>query len=629
MTLDTSPKKLIKDFLEKQASLDTLRFITCGSVDDGKSTLIGRLLYEAGSILDDQLNALKADSKRHGTQGNEIDFALLLDGLAAEREQGITIDVAYRFFSTDRRKFIIADTPGHEQYTRNMVTGASNADVAIILVDARNGVLSQTRRHSQICAALDIKNVVLAISKMDLVSYQEDRFAQIQSEYAQFTKNLGFASITPIPLSALHGDNIIHRSKNTCWYDGPTLMGFLESVDIKTQKIQEPLRLPIQLVIRPNLDFRGFSGTVEAGSIELGQNIKVLPSGETAKVKDIILFKENLNRGQTGQAVTVTLDREVDISRGDIIVPENDLCEVADQFEVQLVWMDREPGYIGREYMIKIGTVTMNAQLTNIKHRIDIDTNKKIATKKLKLNDFSIATLKLDKPIPFESYQSCSGLGSLILIDKIRDQTIACGMINFALRRANNIHYQKTEIDQSARNKMSGHPSKVIWFTGLSGAGKSTIASALEKELYSKGIRTYLLDGDNIRHGLNKDLGFADADRVENIRRISEVARLMVDAGLVVLTAFISPFQAERQMAREIFKKNEFIEVYVNTPLHVAEVRDVKGLYKKARAGKLPNFTGVSGRYEAPEKPEITIDTSQKTIEECVDHILRNINLVD
>jgi bifunctional enzyme CysN/CysC len=627
MSLGAPPKKLINDFLEKQANLDTLRFITCGSVDDGKSTLIGRLLYEAGTILDDQLNALKADSKRHGTQGGEIDFALLVDGLAAEREQGITIDVAYRFFSTDRRKFIIIDTPGHEQYTRNMVTGASNADVAIILVDARKGLLTQTRRHSKICAALGIKNVVLAINKMDLVSYQQERFAQIKSDYAQFAVNLSFDSITPIPLSGIYGDNIIHRSKTTNWYDGPTLMGFLESVDINTQKISEPLRLPIQLAIRPNLDFRGFSGTIEKGTIEVGQNIKVLPSGETAKVQDIIMFKEKLERGQTGQAVTVTLDREIDVSRGDIIVPENDPCEVADQFELQLVWMDREPGYIGREYIMKIGTITVNAQITNIKHKIDIDTNKEIAGKELELNDFSITTIKLNKPIPYESSRTCSSLGSLILIDKVSYRTIACGMINFALRRANNIHQQKTAIDQSARNKLSGHTSKVIWFTGLSGAGKSTIANALEMELYSRGVRTYLLDGDNIRHGLNGDLGFTDADRIENIRRISEVAKLMVDAGLVVLTAFISPFDSERKMARSLFKKDEFIEIHVSTPLQVAEARDPKGLYKKARAGNLPNFTGVDSRYEAPANPDITIDTSHQTIAESVDHILCKLKL--
>ena len=629
MNPQISSKDLVNGFLVQQASLDILRFITCGSVDDGKSTLIGRMLYEAKAVFDDQVTTLRNESKKTGTQGNEIDFALLVDGLSAEREQGITIDVAYRFFATDRRKFIVADTPGHEQYTRNMVTGASNAQVAIILVDARNGILTQTRRHSVICSALGIKNIVLAINKMDLVGYAKESFDQIQLDYMQFAENLGFTSITPVPLSALHGDNIIHRSKHTSWFHGPTLMGFLETIDTQSLEKPKPLRFPVQWVNRPNLDFRGFSGTVEAGSIEPGQKIRVLPSGETAQVKDIILFEEKLARAQTGQAVTVRLDREVDISRGDIIVPVNAPCEVADQFEAQLVWMDREPGYIGREYLMKIGTSTVTVQITSIKHRIDIDTNKEIPAKKLELNDFSIITLKSDKPVPYERYRSCSGLGGFILVDKFSNQTVGAAMINFALRRADNIHRHKMEIDKSARTKMSGHSSKVIWFTGLSGSGKSTIANALEKELYSRGVRTYLLDGDNVRHGLNKDLGFTDADRIENIRRISEVAKLMVDAGLVVLTAFISPFQAERQMARDIFEEGEFVEVYVNTPLEIAEARDPKGLYKKARAGELPNFTGVDSKYEAPENPEIIVDTEQKTVTQCVNHILCYAKLID
>jgi len=626
MTLDTSPKELINEFLEKQANLDTLRFITCGSVDDGKSTLIGRLLYEAGSILDDQLDALKADSRRHGTQGSKIDFALLVDGLAAEREQGITIDVAYRFFSTDQRKFIIADTPGHEQYTRNMATGASTVEVAVILVDARHGLLEQTRRHSIICSSFGIKKVVLAVNKIDLVEYDKTVYQNIVEAFNEFAKSLTFEEVAHIPISALRGDNVVARSSKMQWYQGPTLLGYLETIDVHSSAKTHPMRFPVQWVNRPNLDFRGFSGTVANGTINKGEAIKILPSLETASVKKIILFDQELTHAEVGRAVTIQLDREVDISRGDLIVAASEPCEVADQFEAKIFWMDSETGYAGREFTIKIGASSVNAKITKIKYAIDVNTGNEVPTDKLQLNDCAVITLKLDKPVPFDSFSSVPKIGCFVLINKFTNQTAVAGMINFALRRAMNVHKQIMDINKDARNQLSGHPSKVIWFTGLSGSGKSTIANALEKKLYQMGIRTYILDGDNIRHGLCNDLGFTNSDRVENIRRVSEVAKLMVDAGIVVITAFISPFKAEREMAREMFEKDEFFEVFVDTPLNVAELRDPKGLYKKARKGEIPNFTGIHSPYQDPENPEIRVSTTNDDLSSIVDTILSKIN---
>ena len=627
MTSDTSSKELINNFLEKQANLDTLRFITCGSVDNGKSTLIGRLLYEADSILDDQLDALKADSRRHGTQGSEIDFALLVDGLAAEREQGITIDVAYRFFSTDQRKFIIADTPGHEQYTRNMATAASTAEVAVIIVDARHGVLEQTRRHSIICSSLGIRKIVLAVNKIDLVEYDERRYQNIVESFDQFVKNLTFEKVTPIPISALKGDNVVGRSSKLAWYHGPTLLAHLETIDVRSLEKSYSMRFPVQWVNRPNLNFRGFSGTVATGTISKGQDIKILPSGETATVKKITLFDQVMSDAEAGRAITVQLDREIDISRGDLFVGASEPCEVADHFEAKIFWMDRESSYAGREFTIKIGTSSVNSRITKIKHAIDVNTGNKVPSEKLSLNDFAVITLKTDRPMTFEPFSTVSALGSFVMVNKITHQTAAAGMINFALRRATNIHKQRLEIDKGARNELSGHNSKVIWFTGLSGSGKSTIANALEIKLHQMGIRTYILDGDNIRHGLCNDLGFTNSDRVENIRRVAEVAKLLVDAGVVVLTAFISPFESERQIARDLFEKGDFLEVFVDTPLELAEARDPKGLYAKARAGVLQNFTGIDSPYERPKSSDLTVFPKIHSVEEIVKEIIDNLEI--
>tara|TARA_R110002072_G_scaffold89232_4_gene199947 strand:+ start:73694 stop:75580 length:1887 start_codon:yes stop_codon:yes gene_type:complete len=612
----------VDEYLAAQEKLDLLRFITCGSVDDGKSTLIGRMLYEAQQIFEDQVASLKNDSKKVGTQGDEIDFALLVDGLAAEREQGITIDVAYRFFHTDQRKFIVADTPGHEQYTRNMVTGASTADVAVILLDASQGVLTQTRRHSFIASLLGIKHVVLAVNKMDLVDYNEDRYDEIVAEYEKFRSQLEFTSVTAIPLSALKGDNVIERSQYTDWYQGPTLLGFLETVQTKQTDQQYPFRFPVQWVNRPNSDFRGFSGTVVAGTISPGEAVRVLPSGEVAKVSEVVLYDQSLPKALTDQAVTITLDREIDVSRGDVIVAADNPCEVSDQFETTLVWMDQEEGFIGRSYWLLIGGARVNATITEIKYKYNINTFEHISSRSFELNEIGEVTLNLDKAIPFESYKACKQLGAFVLVDRYSHATVASGMINFALRRAQNVHKQALVVDKTARERLNGHKGRVLWFTGLSGSGKSTIANALEQVLHSQGIRTYILDGDNVRHGLNKDLGFTDADRVENIRRIAEVAKLMVDAGLVVLTAFISPFRSERDMARGMFEEGEFAEIYVNTPLEIAEERDPKGLYKKARRGELPNFTGIDSEYEAPLEAELQLGTGETSIDACVQQVL-------
>lgn len=535
--------------------------------------------------------------------------------------------MAYRFFSTDQRKFIIADTPGHEEYTRNMVTGASTADIAVILVDARQGVVTQTLRHSIICSSLGIKKVVLAINKMDLVNYDEKVYKKVIASYTNFVKALSFEQVITIPISALKGDNVVLRSSKIKWYHSSPLLEYLETIDVDGNKKNNPLRFPIQWVNRPNLDFQGFSGTVETGTISEGQSIKILPSGETAKVKKIILFEKRLRCAEAGTAITIQLNREVDVSRGDLIVAENELCEVADQFEAKIFWMDHEPSYAAREFIMKTGTLSLNAKITKIKHQIDINTGKPAPTSKLMPNDFATINLKTHKAFPYEPFDKCSSLGSFVLIDKITNQTAAAGTIDFALRRASNIHKHSLEIDKQARNRLSGHLSKVIWFTGISGSGKSTIANALEKKLHMMGIRTYILDGDNIRHGLCDDLGFTNSDRVENIRRVSEVAKLMVDAGIVVLSAFISPFEIERQMARDLFEKEEFFEVFVDTPLEVAEERDPKGLYKKARAGILKNFTGIDSPYQPPKSPELIVFPQKNSLEAIVQEILDNLEI--
>ena len=529
------------------------------------------------------------------------------------------------FFATDKRKFIVADTPGHEQYTRNMFTGASTADVAVILIDARQGVLTQTKRHSMICSALGIKNIVVAINKMDLVDYQQAVYEQIENDFRSFAEEMNFDTITPIPMAALKGDNVVERSQKTAWYQGPTLLGFLETVNTQLSRIDHALRLPVQWVNRPNLNFRGFSGTIEAGTASVGQEIRVLPSGETATIESIVLFENNLAKAEAGQAITVTLDREIDASRGDVIVAADSPCEVSDQFEVQLVWMDQEPGYIGRSYWLKIGTNRISGQITDIKYKININTSEHLSATQLELNDLCVVNLQVNHPIAFESFKDCPPMGSFILIDRMNNQTVAAGMIDFALRRATNVHNQKLDVDKQARRHLNGHTSKVLWFTGLSGSGKSTIANALETALHKQGIRTYILDGDNIRHRLNRDLGFTDADRIENIRRIAEVARLMLDAGVVVLTAFISPFQAERDAAREIFDDGEFIEIFVDTPIELAESRDPKGLYKKARNGEIPNFTGINSPYEVPANPEFHLETKNKDVKSLVQELLSQL----
>ncbi len=623
--MGTDVQKQVDSYIEKQAQLAQLRFITCGSVDDGKSTLIGRMLYESQLIFDDQINALRNDSIKMGTQGKDIDLALLVDGLSAEREQGITIDVAYRYFSTEHRKFIVADAPGHEQYTRNMVTGASSADVVVILVDATQGILTQTRRHSFIASLLGIKHAVLAVNKMDKVDFDETMFQQIVENFQSFSDKLEFESITPIPLSALNGDNVIRRSQYTNWYKGPTLLGYLETVEANRSQLDHPFRFPVQWVNRPDSSFRGYSGTVVAGSIEKGQQVRVLPSGEVAKVAEISLYESKLDKAISEQAVTISLDHDIDISRGDVLVKVDEPCEVSDQFEVSIVWMDQGPGFIGRSYLMKIGTQQVNATITDIKYKYNINTFEQLSSRAIDVNEIGEMTISLDQPIPFEAFKTCKAMGAFVLIDRYSHATVGAGMINFSLRRAQNVHRQALVVDKKARAEQGGHSGKVLWFTGLSGSGKSTIANALEQVLHKRGMRTYILDGDNVRHGLNKDLGFTDADRIENIRRIAEVAKLMVDAGIVVLTSFISPFRSERDMARTLFEPDEFVEIYIDVTLETAEQRDPKGLYKKARRGELPNFTGIDSDYEAPDSPEVDVDSGVLSVDECVDMILGNI----
>ena len=612
----------IEAYLDAHQHKSLLRFLTCGSVDDGKSTLIGRLLYDSKMIFEDQLAALEADSKKVGTQGGEIDFALLVDGLAAEREQGITIDVAYRFFSTDKRKFIVADTPGHEQYTRNMVTGASTAHAAIILIDARKGVLTQTRRHSYLVSLLGIRHVVLAINKMDLVDWSQARFDEIVADYRAFADQIGIKAFTAIPMSALRGDNITEPSAKSPWYEGPPLMRWLEDAPVEDDLRGKPFRMPVQWVNRPNLDFRGFSGLISSGVIRPGDKIKALPSGRESTVERIVTFTGDLPEAVAGQSVTLTLTDEIDVSRGDVLAAAASPPGVADQFEATLVWFDEEPMLPGRPYLMKLGTRTVSAQVAEPKYKVNVNTLEHLAATRLELNEIGVCNLSTDAPIAFDPYAENKDLGGFILIDRISNRTVGAGMLHFALRRSQNIHWQAMDVDKQARSAAKGQKARVVWLTGLSGAGKSTIANLVEKRLTAEGRHTYLLDGDNVRHGLNKDLGFTEADRVENIRRVAEVAKLMVDAGLIVLVSFISPFRAERQMARELMGEGEFVEVFVDTPISEAERRDVKGLYAKARAGELKNFTGISSPYEAPKHPEIRVDTTALTAEQAAEQIV-------
>jgi len=615
----------IEEYLKIHEHKSLLRFITCGSVDDGKSTLIGRLLYESKLIFEDQLAALEADSKRVGTQGGDIDFALLVDGLAAEREQGITIDVAYRFFSTEKRKFIVADTPGHEQYTRNMVTGASTADVAVILIDARKGVLTQTRRHSFLVSLIGIKRVALAINKMDLVDYSPEVFREIEADYRKFAAQIGLHDITAIPMSALKGDNILEPSAATSWYKGPTLMEYLETVDVADDRRHSPFRLPVQWVNRPNLNFRGFSGTIASGTIKPGDGIRVLPSGRQSRVAKIVTYDGELAEAVAEQAVTLTLEDEIDISRGDIIAANDAPPTVADQFETTIVWMNDEPMLPGRTYLMKIGPRMVTATVAQPKYKINVNTLEHQAAKTLQLNEIGTVNIGLDRSIAFDPYEENRETGSFILIDRLTNNTVGAGMIHFALRRSQNVHWQALDVDKDARAVLKNQKPCVLWFTGLSGAGKSTIANLVEKKLYGLGYHTILLDGDNVRHGLNKDLGFTDADRVENIRRVAEVAKLMADAGLIVLVSFISPFRSERRMARDLLPEGEFWEVFVDTSLEEAEKRDPKGLYRKARAGEIRNFTGIDSPYEKPESPEVLLDTTRVSAVEGADALIARL----
>jgi bifunctional enzyme CysN/CysC len=616
----------IDAYLDTHQHKSLLRFITCGSVDDGKSTLIGRLLYDSKMIFEDQLEALQADSKRVGTQGQEIDFALLVDGLAAEREQGITIDVAYRFFATEKRKFIVADCPGHEQYTRNMFTGASTADLAIMMIDARKGVLVQTRRHSYLCNLIGIKNIVLAVNKMDLVDYSQQVFDEIVADYTAFAHEIGIKSFTAMPISGFKGDNITTLSENTPWFAGQPLIEHLESVELDLTTDQtKPFRLPVQWVNRPNLDFRGFSGLISSGSVKPGDAVRVLPSGKTSTVTKIVTLDDQLDEAVAGQSVTICFADEVDCSRGNVIAVADAPPEVSDQFEATIVWMDDDPLHVGRAYWLKLGTQTVSVTVQQPKYTVNVNTMEHLAAKTLELNAIGVAELATDKPIVFEPYALSRTLGGFILIDKITNRTVGAGMLHFSLRRAQNVHWQATDIGREEHAGLKNQKARVLWFTGLSGSGKSTIANEVEKSLNLMNRHTFLLDGDNVRHGLNKDLGFTEADRIENILRVGEVAKLMADAGLIVLTAFISPFRVERDMVRAMLPDAEFIEIFVDTPLEVAEARDVKGLYKKARAGALKNFTGIDSPYEPPLNPEIRVNTVEMTATEAAEYIVRQI----
>ncbi|MGE5600159.1 MAG: sulfate adenylyltransferase subunit CysN [Pseudomonadota bacterium] len=626
------PATDISEWLKAQDNKELLRFITCGSVDDGKSTLIGRLLYDTKQIFDDQLSALEADSRRHGTQGEGIDFALLVDGLSAEREQGITIDVAYRFFASEKRKFIVADTPGHEQYTRNMVTGASTADLAVLLVDARKGVLTQTRRHSYLAQLLGIRHFILAVTKMDLVDFDQSAFEAIAADYRVFADQIGIKDWTAIPVSGLGGDNIGEQSSRMGWYAGPTLLEQLDSVPIDaTSDAAKPFRLPVQWVNRPDQSFRGFAGQIAAGSVKPGDEVRVLPSGRHTRVARIVTRDGDLHEAIAGQSITLTLEEEVDCSRGDVIAAATQAPEAADQFEATIVWMDEHEMLPGRGYWLKLGTQLVTATVQHPKYEINVNTLERLAAKTLELNSIGIAEVATDREIVFEPYVVDGGspnraLGGFILIDKLTNATVAAGMLHFALRRSLNIHRQHLDVSRETHATLKGQKPAVLWFTGLSGSGKSTIANLVEKKLVARGRHTFLLDGDNIRHGLNRDLGFTEADRIENMRRVGEVARLMADAGLIVLTAFISPFRAEREMVRKMLPEGEFIEVFVDTPLADAEKRDPKGLYAKARAGEIKNFTGIDSPYEPPENAEIVIDTMTLTAEAAADRIVEELS---
>jgi bifunctional enzyme CysN/CysC len=622
MGMDQGAITAIDEYLQQHETKSLLRLITCGSVDDGKSTLLGRLLYDTKLLFDDQLAALEGDSLRHGTQNGELDFALLVDGLSAEREQGITIDVAYRFFSTDRRKFIVADCPGHEQYTRNMATGASTADLAVVLVDARKGLLTQTRRHTYICGLLGIRHVLLAVNKMDLVDYAEDVFNRIESDYRELAAQMGIEHVTAVPLSALRGENVSSRSQVIGWYGGPSLLEHLETVQVGRVASELGFRMPVQWVCRPDQNFRGYAGQVVAGSIAPGDEVVALPSGARSRVARIVTADGDRKRAVEGDAVTLTLEDERDISRGDVIAAAVQPPQIADQFAAHLLWMDSAPLMPGRPYWLKIGARTVSAQITEIKHKIDVNTQEKRAAKRLELNEVAYCNVSLDHAIAFESYAQCRELGAFILIDRQTNATVAAGTLNFALRRADNIHWQHTDVDRAARARIKGQTPSCLWFTGLSGSGKSTIANLVEKRLHAMGYHTYMLDGDNVRHGLNRDLGFTEEDRVENIRRVAEVARLMVDAGLVVLVSFISPFRSERRMARALFGPGEFNEVFVDTPLEVCAQRDPKGLYAKAMAGQIKNFTGIDSPYERPEDAELHLETTGVSVEELAQRVI-------
>ena len=616
----------IERYLREQRNKRLLRFITCGSVDDGKSTLIGRLLYEAKLVFDDQLVALKRDSVRFGTQQGDLDFALLLDGLVAEREQGITIDVAYRFFASEHRKFIVADTPGHEQYTRNMVTGASTADAAVVLVDARSGVLTQTRRHAYLLSLIGVSHVAIAVNKMDLVDYSESVFRTIEQECRAFATGIGLQDVVAIPMSALKGDNVLAHSERMPWYDGATLMEYLETVPLDEDRLQGlPFRMPVQWINRPDLDFRGVAGTIAAGVVRPGDLIRVQPSDREATVARIVTYDGDLERAVAGQSITLTLADDVDVSRGDVLSAAHLPAEVADQFEAKLVWMSEAPLLPKRPYLFKIAARTVPGTVTRIKYAMNVNTMEHTAATKLELNGIGVCNIALDQPIPFDPYVRSRDTGGFIMIDRLTNATVGAGMLDFALRRAHNIHRQHVDIDKAARAAMMGQKPCVIWFTGISGSGKSTIANVLELKLHAMGRQTYLLDGDNVRYGLNKDLGFTDADRVENIRRVAEVATLMVDAGLIVLVSFISPFRSEREFARSLFEPGEFAEVYVNVPLPVAEKRDPKGLYRKARGGELAGFTAIDSPYEAPIDPEVEVDTTDCTPEQAADRVLQSL----
>jgi bifunctional enzyme CysN/CysC len=627
--MSTSATPDIAAYLARHEAKPLLRFITCGSVDDGKSTLIGRLLHESKALFEDQLATLASDSRRFGTQNGELDFALLVDGLSAEREQGITIDVAYRFFDTEQRKFIVADCPGHEQYTRNMATGASTADLAIVLVDARRGLLAQTRRHSYICALLGIRHVLLAVNKLDLREWSQDVFDAIVDGYRELAAQLGIASVQAIPVSALHGDNVVERSAHMPWYAGPSVLQHLEQVEPATGAPRRSLRLPVQWVSRPHQDFRGFAGTVAEGSVRVGERIVALPSGRRSTVSGVLVANVETDRAVAGQAVTITLADELDISRGDVIAAAGDPPQVADQFAVHLLWMSAQALLPGRTYLLRLGPCTVGAQVMEIKHKVDVNTQDQLAAKRLELNEVGYCNISLDQPLVFEPYRDSRSLGGFILIDRQSNDTVAAGTIDFALRRAANVHWQAVDIDRAARAAQKGQHPRCLWFTGLSGSGKSTIANRVERQLHAQGYHTYLLDGDNVRHGLNRDLGFTDEDRVENIRRVAEVARLMVDAGLIVLVSFISPFRAERRMARELFGAGDFIEVFVDTPLAECERRDEKGLYAKARAGQLPNFTGISAPYETPVAAELVLDTTLLDADACAETVLERLRTAD